>query len=98
VQQGFTWDTNGSSPERTGQIRIDDKRERWRSNLWKSDPQLKADRAVIGALNSAALPNPSSPWRKVDLLVLRSDGVQPPNLRFSEAVPLVDQVKANYSF
>jgi hypothetical protein len=95
VQQGLTWDTNGSSPARTGQIRIDNLRERGRSNLWKSDSKLKDDRAVIGALDSAALPNPSSPWREVDLLVLRSDGVQPPNLRFSEAVPLVDQVKAN---
>ena len=94
VQQGFTWDTNGSSPARTGQIRIDDKRDRSRSNLWKSDPKLKDDRAIIGALDSAALPNPSSPWREVDLLVLRSDGVQSPNLRFSEAVPLVDQLKA----
>ena len=95
VQQGFTWDTNGSSPARTGQIRIDNMSNRSSSNLWKDNSKLKDDRTVIAALDSAALPNPSTPWREVDLLVLRAEGSQPPNLKFSEAVPLVDQVKAN---
>lgn len=95
VQQFFSWDTDGSSPAKTGQIRIDDAAPRYQSNLWKDNAALKDDTAVIAGLDAFVLPRERNErWHSADVLALRTDSDQPPGLTFSEAVPEGDQIKA----
>ncbi|MCA9193901.1 MAG: hypothetical protein KDB03_19150 [Planctomycetales bacterium] len=98
VQQFFSWDIveHGSSPSRTGQIRIDDQKVRGQSNKWVINGQLQAAADLIAALDSACVPvgtNLKSTWREVDLLALRSE-TGTPGLTFSEPIPPLAQAKA----
>ncbi|MDA3874673.1 MAG: AbfB domain-containing protein, partial [Kiritimatiellae bacterium] len=85
VKQFFTWDTGGSSPARTGQIRIDHMPER-RDGAWQHKPELKDEKSLIRALDSAA-PAQEGNWRSADVSVLRWEGSGAPGLTFSEGNP-----------
>lgn len=96
-KQFFSWDTGGSSPAKTGQIRLDNVAEpnRYRSSDWKHEPRLQQDAALIAALDSAVPPSQAEAvWKSVDLLALRSEGTQAPNLVLRVPVPEGDQIKA----
>lgn len=95
VKQFFTWDTGGAFPAGTGQIRLDNKAEpqRWASDDWKNNGEFKNQADLIRALDSGVGPFDNS-WRSIDLLALKWDSDTPPQLTFSEEVPLIDQLKA----
>ncbi|MEZ5355058.1 MAG: hypothetical protein R2762_20675 [Bryobacteraceae bacterium] len=93
VPQFFSWDTNGSAPVRTGQIRVDNSNNRL-NGAWKSDQKLKSDQTLIGVLDSAATPSsPGSPWRQADLLALRWEGTGAPGLKYSEKISEIMQLR-----
>ena len=81
VQQFFTWDTAGSSPARTGSIRLDNKNDRWTSDSWKDHQNLKNEQNLIQALDSTPPKLSSNAWREADLLALRWDGAGDPGLK-----------------
>jgi hypothetical protein len=92
VPQFFAWDTKGSAPARTGQIRLDNQNSRM-NGIWKSHDKLKTDQTLIRLLDSAATPTMlDSPWRYADLLALRWDGAGAPSLKYSEPIPELTQL------
>ncbi|MEZ5402195.1 MAG: hypothetical protein R2729_21150 [Bryobacteraceae bacterium] len=92
VPQYFAWDTKGSAPARTGQIRLDNLNNR-QNGEWKISEKLKTDQELIRFLDSASVPTSlDSPWRYLDVLALRWDGAGAPNLKYSEAIPELTQL------
>jgi hypothetical protein len=89
VRQGFSWDDTGSSPARTGQIRIDNKKERHTSDAWKHEPRLSADAAFVRALAAASEPTTGA-WRQADLLFLKWSSDGNPNVTLTEPVSALD--------
>jgi hypothetical protein len=92
VQQFFSWDTKGSSPASNGQIRLDNKNDRWRSDAWRNHQNLKTDQNLIRALDSAPTQLSINAWREADLMALRWDGTGAPALKYSEKIPEITQL------